>query len=163
LKGIWKQGDKRPLDMERYQPSKDDDTIPREFRFVVRKSVSGDPEKLVQMAGFWSGYLDDDDADHPELVILQIEKITDDLVEPKLLQPEDSDLPYPVRSLQVGDDGKTKVVIDVVYEDVNAVFEGQLSTDGKKLTGHVYYDDQDHTPFLELVWSEHRPGFKKIE
>eukprot|EP00545_Synedropsis_sp_CCMP1620_P014036 CAMPEP_0119014530 /NCGR_PEP_ID=MMETSP1176-20130426/9897_1 /TAXON_ID=265551 /ORGANISM="Synedropsis recta cf, Strain CCMP1620" /LENGTH=320 /DNA_ID=CAMNT_0006967721 /DNA_START=74 /DNA_END=1036 /DNA_ORIENTATION=+ len=163
MRGKWMQaGQRLDLDMYRYQPptKESDDVVPREFRFLLQKSVSGDPKKLVQMAGFWSGYAADHKDESAGLVILRLEKITDSLVEPKLLLPEDSPLPYPIHSLQVDSiDGKIKIVVDGNGEngDVNAVLEGQLSGDGKKLTGTLYYDDQDYTPPLELVWSEHLP------
>jgi hypothetical protein len=167
LTGTWKQQSSYPLEMERFDPSKEGKAVPREFRFLLQKAVSGDPKKLVQMAGFWSGYLDNnDDEDQVDFIVVQVENIAEDLVEPKLFMPNDlvepklfmpneSPLAYPVRNFELGPNGTCKIVVDGA--DVNAIFQGQLSEDGKKLTGSVYYDDQDETPPLELVWSERNP------
>lgn len=156
MKGKWKQGRNMPLEMKRFDPTEENKQVPREFRVLLDKAVSGDPEKLVQMAGFWSGYLSDVDGD-TNFVSIQIEKMAEDLVEPKLFLLDDQPWAYPIRTFEIGPNGESKIVLD---GKVNAIFRGQLSEDGKQLAGAVYYDDTDRTPPLELVWSEHRPTFQ---
>ena len=166
LTGEWRQGGRTfPLDMRLFHPATDDenDTVPREFRFLMEKSVTGDPEQLQQMVGFWSGYLKDDDAssldqgekskdEALELVILQVEKLSADLVEPKVFLPDDTPLPSGIRSFLVQPDGSTKIVLD----SPPAIFQGQL-VNSTTLMGVVHYDDTDSTQPLTLLWSEHWP------
>jgi len=168
LTGEWRQGGLTlPLDMRLFHPATDDenDAVPREFRFLMEKSVTGDPEQLQQMVGFWSGYLKDDGAssldqgekskdEALELVILQVEKLSVDLVEPKLFLPDDTPLPIGIRSFLVQPDGSTKIVLDIPP----AIFQGQL-LNSTTLMGVVHYDDTDSTQPLTLSWSEHWPEY----
>eukprot|EP00977_Amphora_coffeiformis_P007814 scaffold1717_cov169-Amphora_coffeaeformis.AAC.9 len=110
------------------------------------------------MVGYWSGYLmdDQDSEEPPELVILEMEKIADDLVEPKIHLPEEAPLPIWVRSMVVGMDGSVKLVLDDGMGDSNAIFKGQLDG-GRTIKGMVYYDDTDFTPPLVLKWSPDEP------
>jgi len=159
LTGTWKQGGRAfALDMYRFQPSAAGD-VPREFRFLLEKTVTGDAGQLVEMAGFWSGSLDDED-EAPELVIFQVEKVSNELVEPKLYLPDESPLPCGLRSFVVNKaDGQTKIVLDDPLSGNNAVFHGVVKD--KQMIGTVQYDDTDYTPPLTLVWSEQRPTPKQ--
>ena len=155
MTGTWMQGANLPLVMRRFQ-STDSEAVPREFRFLVEKVVTGNSQQLDGMAGFWSGYLEDP----PELVIVEMDKTVDGVVEPKLLLPDETPLPAGIRSFFVSEEGKVKIVAD--YPDlVNAIFEGSL--DGKEMTGVVEFDDDDYTPPLKLVWSPDRPSFERDE
>ena len=163
MTGTWMQGANLPMVMRRFQ-STDSEAVPSEFRFLVEKVVTGDPQQVSSMVGYWSGYLedngDDNDEDQLELVVIEMEKTSEGVVEPKLLLPDETPLPTGIRSFFISDKGKVKIVADCPGL-VNAIFEGTL--DGKEMTGVVKYDDNDYTPPLKLVWSSDRPSLKQVE
>ena len=166
IRGTWKQhGVRFPLDMKRFDDTKIE--VPREIRFVIKKEVTGSMKKLLSMEGFWSGYLDDsfdeDEKEPPIPVILQMEKVSSDLVEPKLFLPDDTPLPIAIRSLWISEEGEVKIVVDQPGVNTNAIFEGKLSDNGQTLIGVVQYDDADYTPPLTLTWSAHRPDKASLD
>jgi len=160
IRGTWSQGVRLPLNMRKFVPADDEKSaaVPREYRFLLEKVNTGDPNTLLQMEGFWTGYLDTNDEDNqdepPELVILQVEKVSDELVEPKLFLPDEFPWPCGIKSFIVLDDGQTKIVLSDPGAG-SAIFDGRL--EGKTLTGVVKYDDTDTTEPLTLVWSKQHP------
>ena len=158
IEGVFMQDNsKLPLEMVRFVPTKEH-TVPREYEFVLNKIMSGDVEKLVSMEGYWHGYLDDsfdeDEEEPPELVIMEMEKITETLVEPKLFLPDETPLPICLRSVVV-EGAAVKIVLDDNHN--NAIFKGLLDEEQTHISGTVQYDDVDFTPALTLVKSKNRP------
>ena len=133
--------------------------MPREFRFLIEKTVTGEAKELQNMVGYWTGYLDDSFDQPvpmpPELVIVHVEKITYDLVEPKVYLPDETAFPIGIRSFVLSSDKNIKIVLDDLATQNNAIFQGKL--EGHKLTGKVKYDDSDEAPPLILTWSADRP------
>lgn len=169
LQGTWTQfGRGMKLDMDRFVPSETQE-IPRGLAFALEKHVTAtNAQDLVDLQGFWSGYLpnkenpDEDDAVEELLfVVLQIEGLAENVVEPSMILPEESPFPMAVRNLIVQDEGTIKLVVDPPVSGTNAIFYGTIQMDpgesSKRMTGQVHYDDTDYSPILELVWSKDYP------
>lgn len=157
--GTWHQaGLSISLTIRRFI-SKDPKAVPREFNFLLKKIVSGETDSLQKMVGYWSGYLNDSwdepNPEPPELVILHMEKINEELVEPKVFLPDEQAFPVGLRSVFVNQNKEVKIVLDDPISQNNAIFHAKW--EGNKLTGVVEYDDDDYTPPLVLEWSPTRP------
>lgn len=158
MSGTWYQRHfNSPLELQHFDQSQSSQ-VPREFRFVLQKSVSGPPADLQKMVGFWSGFLDDSSDDEepepPELVILEVEKISDYLVEPQVYLPDETTLAIGLRSFVLSGD-QVKAVLNDPLTDNNAIFEGTL--EGNTIKGVVKYDDTDYTPPLVLTRTADHP------
>ena len=157
LAGMWHQGGySLHLSLYRYTAQ---NNVPREFRFLIEKTVTGETEELQNMVGYWTGYLDDSFDQPvpmpPELVIVHVERITDDLVEPKVYLPDETAFPIGIRNFVLSSSKNIKIVLDDLATQNNAIFQGKL--EGHTMTGTVKYDDSDEAPPLILTWSANRP------
>mmetsp|Transcript_25541 Transcript_25541/g.70535 ORF Transcript_25541/g.70535 Transcript_25541/m.70535 type:complete len:345 (+) Transcript_25541:51-1085(+) len=169
LKGKWSQmGRSLSLELQRDNSSLD---VPREFRFLVDKAVTGSAPRLQKMVGYWSGLLEDQQ--EVELVVLHVAKINETLVEPMIFLPdEDTDLPLGIRTFILKDDTSldkpnVKIVLDDRVFGNNAIFDGSWEDGDFFIIGMVSYDDTDAKQPLVLKWSEkypapHKPWLKTV-
>ena len=170
LQGTWTQyGRPMKLDMDRFVPNGETEPIPRGLAFALDKRVTAtNVPDLMKLEGYWSGDLpdkenpdeDDDQNERFVFVVLQIEGLTTNAVEPSIIMPEDSPFPLAVRNFVVQDEGKMKLVLDPPIDATNAIFYATVKSDddGKlQMVGQVHYDDTDYAPPLTLVWSKDYP------
>ena len=92
----------------------------------------------------------------PEVVILKMEKITDDLVEPETHLPRRSTFPHLGEKRGPGFRWFGQVFLHDRMGDSNSIFKGHLDG-GCTIKGVEYYDDTDFTHLPLLKWSPDEP------
>uniref|UniRef100_A0A7S2YNW0 Uncharacterized protein n=1 Tax=Entomoneis paludosa TaxID=265537 RepID=A0A7S2YNW0_9STRA len=156
IKGVWTQAG-RNFDLN----LKNGGDVPREFRFLNNKVVTGPSQQLQEMAGFWSGEVGLDN-DEKELVIVYLNKVSNDLVEPMVFLPNEHEknknFPVGIRNFVLGGGDTVKIVLDDPLDSNNAIFEGKWDREEKTISGLISYDDTDDKDPLVLVWSQNYPA-----